>query len=123
MALASCACSCGRVAAPCLTTLVWVLMWPVCAALAHQADFDIKWCRGSVAEKILLPLADRIRGLGATITGSTFATGLVMNATGTAVQAVNTVDKAGKRRTLPADAVVFAVGINGESCSAACDAC
>ena len=85
-----------------------------CAALAHQADFDIKWCRGSVAERILLPLADRIRSLGATISGSTFATDVVLNDTGTAVTAVNVVNKAGKRSTLQADAVIFAVGINGE---------
>ena len=83
------------------------------AALAHQADFDVCWCKGSVADLILLPLADFIRRQGGTITGSTFAQDLVLNPAGTGVSAVKVVDKQGKQSTLEADAVVFAVGING----------
>ena len=32
-------------------------------ALAHQADFDVCWCKGSVAERIFQPLINR-RGRG-----------------------------------------------------------
>ena len=72
------------------------------------------WCKGSVAERILLPLADYIRQLGGTISGSTFAQDLVLNPAGTGISAVKVVDKQGKQSTLEADAVIFAVGINGE---------
>lgn len=29
--------------------------------LAHQPDFDVRWCSGSVTEKIFAPLVDRIK--------------------------------------------------------------
>ena len=39
-------------------------------ALAHQADFDVCWCKGSVAERIFEPLMERIRRDGGAIVGS-----------------------------------------------------
>lgn len=33
-------------------------------ALAHQNDFDVCWCKGSVAEKIFTPLVERIKSQG-----------------------------------------------------------
>ena len=38
-------------------------------ALAHQADFDVRWARGPVGELIMAPLADRLRELGVTLLG------------------------------------------------------
>lgn len=49
------------------------------AALAHQADFDVCWCKGSVSERIFLPLVDKIKQAGAKIQGSTFVTGVSVN--------------------------------------------
>lgn len=39
-------------------------------ALAHQADFDVCWCKGSVAERIFKPLMERIRKAGGSIMGA-----------------------------------------------------
>lgn len=39
-------------------------------ALAHQADFDVCWCKGSVAERIFEPLMQHIRKGGGAIVGS-----------------------------------------------------
>lgn len=38
-------------------------------ALAHQADFDVRWCRGPVGERILAPFADHLKALGVKILG------------------------------------------------------
>lgn len=43
-------------------------------ALAHQADFDVCWCKGSVAERIFDPLMAKIRQGGGTIVGGKAAT-------------------------------------------------
>lgn len=37
------------------------------AALAHQADFDVCWCKGSVSDKIFLPLVERIKAAGGSV--------------------------------------------------------
>lgn len=52
---------------------------PMYAALAHQADFDVCWCKGSVSERIFLPLVDKIKQAGAQIQGSSFVTGVDVN--------------------------------------------
>ena len=39
------------------------------AALAHQQDFDVCWCRGSVAETIFQPLIASIERSGGSIQG------------------------------------------------------
>ncbi len=54
------------------------------AALAHQADFDVCWCKGSVSERIFLPLVEKIKKAGATIQGSTFVTDVITDAAGKA---------------------------------------
>ncbi|GLC50560.1 hypothetical protein PLESTB_000393300 [Pleodorina starrii] len=38
-------------------------------ALAHQPDFDTRWCRGSVSERILVPFAERLRSRGVALLG------------------------------------------------------
>ncbi len=45
-----------------LSPALWLLL--AAAALAHQADFDVCWCKGSVSDRIFLPLVDRIRNAG-----------------------------------------------------------
>jgi hypothetical protein len=40
------------------------------AALAHQQDFDVCWCRGSVAETIFQPLIASIERSGGSIQGA-----------------------------------------------------
>ena len=38
-------------------------------ALAHQADFDVRWCRGAVAERIVAPWVAALRARGAAVLG------------------------------------------------------
>ena len=83
------------------------------AALAHQADFDVCWCKGSVAERIFTPLTQRIESQGAKILGGRFVTDVAMGNGGAHVVGVKTRDRSGREEELQADAVVFAVGING----------
>jgi hypothetical protein len=51
------------------------------AALAHQSDFDVCWCKGSVSEKIFMPLVEKIKSAGGKIQGSTFVTDVQVDAT------------------------------------------
>ena len=44
------------------------------AALAHQNDFDVCWCKGSVADCIFQPLIQRIQQAGGRIVGGQFVT-------------------------------------------------
>jgi len=44
--------------------------------LAHQADFDVVWCRGTVGEKIFKPWCDRITNLGGKILTKIFSVGI-----------------------------------------------
>lgn len=76
-------------------------------ALQHQESFDVRWCRGSVAEKIFAPLVSRLTSRGADCRFGTAAARVDVDA-GRATR-VHTADGA----TLDADAVVFAVGIKG----------
>lgn len=85
----------------------------VSAALAHQADFDVCWCKGSVSELIFKPLVDLIQGLGGRIQGGRLASDLDVNPQTGRVQGVIARARDGSETTYPADAVVFAVGITG----------
>ena len=38
--------------------------------LGPQANFDVKWCRGTIGERILAPLVADIRKRGGTVLGS-----------------------------------------------------
>ncbi len=49
------------------------------AALAHQNDFDVCWCKGSVAECIFQPLIQRIQQAGGRIVGGQFVTNVQVN--------------------------------------------
>jgi hypothetical protein len=39
-------------------------------ALGHQANFDVKWCRGPIGEKVLSPLVAAITGTGGSVLGA-----------------------------------------------------
>ncbi|MEW5300652.1 MAG: hypothetical protein WDW36_003566 [Sanguina aurantia] len=51
-------------------------------AIAHQNDFDVCWCKGSIAEKIFTPLVNSIEGAGGKIVGNQLVTGIVKGPTG-----------------------------------------
>lgn len=78
--------------------------------LAHQADFDVRWCKGPVVERLFKPLIAKIEGMGGQILG------------GCRVQQVRTQGRltgarlsvsssSGQEEAFDADAVVFAVGV------------
>ncbi|CAN0098632.1 unnamed protein product [Scytosiphon promiscuus] len=89
--------------------------------LAHQPDFDVRWCTGSVTEKIFAPLVDRIKasrtirlhGNGGEIRGGMFVTEVELDANGKvkAVLAKNAAD--GEMVSFEADAVVMCVSVQG----------
>ncbi|DBA90704.1 TPA: hypothetical protein ACH3X1_003920 [Trebouxia sp. C0004] len=78
--------------------------------LAHQADFDVRWCKGPVVERLFKPLVAKIESMGGQILG------------GRRVQQVHTQGRltgarlsvsssSGQEEAFDADAVVFAVGV------------
>jgi uncharacterized protein with NAD-binding domain and iron-sulfur cluster len=81
--------------------------------LAHQADFDVVWCRGTVGEVIFQPWCDQIRQLGGKILTQRRVTD---------VQVEPDPDRPNQPRVsavicgdevIAADAVIFAVGVSG----------
>jgi uncharacterized protein with NAD-binding domain and iron-sulfur cluster len=74
--------------------------------LAHQPDFDVVWCRGTVGEKIFRPWVEKIEQAGGKILASKRVTDLVTDAN--QVKSVVCGDE-----VFDADAVVFSVGISG----------
>ena len=82
-------------------------------ALAHQNDFDICWCKGSVTERIFAPLVDRIRSAGGRVIGNRIVTDLETDAEGI-VKSVKAQDvQTGTETVYEADAVILAVSIKG----------
>lgn len=75
--------------------------------LAHQADFDVVWCRGTVGEKIFKPWCDRITNAGGKILTQRRVTDVRLNDQGQA-DAVICGDE-----IFEADAVIFSVGVSG----------
>ena len=80
-------------------------------ALRSQDAFDVRWCRGSVVDRIFKPLVRRIQGQGGRVLGGHRVTGVAME--GGKVTGVTAAGPGGETTTFPADAVVFAVGIEG----------
>ena len=74
--------------------------------LAHQPDFDVVWCRGTVGEKIFRPWVEKIEQAGGKILANQRVTNLVTD--GNQVKSVVCGDE-----VFEADAVVFSVGITG----------
>lgn len=74
--------------------------------LAHQSDFDVRWCRGTVGEQIFRPWTRAIEGAGGKILANHRVSDIKLE--GNRVSAVVCDDE-----IFDADAVIFAVGING----------
>eukprot|EP00955_Chlamydomonas_euryale_P054962 355993-Chlamydomonas_euryale.AAC.11 len=55
-------------------------------AIAHQNDFDVCWCKGTIAERIFQPLIQRIEGAGGKVVGNRLVTGLATNDAGDVTQ-------------------------------------
>jgi uncharacterized protein with NAD-binding domain and iron-sulfur cluster len=75
--------------------------------LAHQPDFDVVWCRGTVGEQIFRPWTERIEALGGTILPHRRVTDVELSQDNR-VSAVICGDE-----RFEADAVIFSVGITG----------
>lgn len=79
--------------------------------LAHQADFDVVWPRGTVGKTIFAPLVQRIQDQGGVIRTSTRLKDV--NVHGSAVTQIITTNADGCEKTEDVDAVIFSVGISG----------
>ncbi len=82
-------------------------------ALAHQADFDVCWCKGSVAERIFEPLMKNIQAKGGEIVGNRAVQDVKVSPSGAVTGVVCKDFSTGKQYEYDADAVVFSVGITG----------
>ncbi|KAI4350255.1 hypothetical protein L6164_004728 [Bauhinia variegata] len=77
------------------------------AMLAHQKDFDMVWCRGSLKEQIFKPWMDSLRAKGCEFLENKIVTDLILNEeTGCISEVVC------GGATYNADAVILAVGIS-----------
>jgi uncharacterized protein with NAD-binding domain and iron-sulfur cluster len=77
--------------------------------LAHQPNFDVVWCRGTVGEKIFRPWCDRITQAGGKILTHRRVTDLIVE--GDSRPIVKSVICGDEQ--FDADAVIFAVGVSG----------
>jgi len=75
--------------------------------LAHQPDFDVVWCRGTVGEMIFHPWMERIKHVGGRILTHQRVSDLILDSTGMATGVVC------GDQVFEADAVIFAVGVSG----------
>ncbi|AFY90931.1 hydroxysqualene dehydroxylase [Chroococcidiopsis thermalis] len=75
--------------------------------LAHQPDFDVVWCRGTVGEKIFRPWVEQIEQAGGKILSNRRVSDILLDSEGLA-KAVVCGDE-----VFEADAVIFAVGVSG----------
>lgn len=77
--------------------------------LAHQPDFDVVWCRGTVGEMIFQPWVDQIHQAGGRVLTQKRVTDVQLSTTdeGPQISGVVCGDE-----VFEADAVIFAVGIN-----------
>ncbi len=75
--------------------------------LAHQPDFDVVWCRGTVGEMIFRPWVERIEQVGGRVFTHRRVTDLTLDSTGRATSVIC------GDEVFDADAVIFAVGVSG----------
>jgi uncharacterized protein with NAD-binding domain and iron-sulfur cluster len=75
--------------------------------LAHQPDFDVVWCRGTVGEKIFRSWIQHIEKLGGKFLTSKRVTDLIIDSNNRATGVVC------GEEVFDADAVIFAVGVTG----------
>lgn len=79
--------------------------------LAHQADFDVVWPRGTIAKLIFAPLVERIKSFGGQVRTSSRLKDVVMH--NDVVSHIRFTSSDGSEVEQEVDAVVFAVGISG----------
>ena len=75
--------------------------------LAHQPNFDVVWCRGTVGEMIFRPWVERIQQVGGKVFTQRRVTDLIIDSNNRATGVVC------GDEVFDADAVIFAVGITG----------
>eukprot|EP00276_Gloeochaete_wittrockiana_P020132 CAMPEP_0184336256 /NCGR_PEP_ID=MMETSP1089-20130417/4618_1 /TAXON_ID=38269 ORGANISM="Gloeochaete wittrockiana, Strain SAG46.84" /NCGR_SAMPLE_ID=MMETSP1089 /ASSEMBLY_ACC=CAM_ASM_000445 /LENGTH=580 /DNA_ID=CAMNT_0026661229 /DNA_START=24 /DNA_END=1766 /DNA_ORIENTATION=+ len=75
--------------------------------LGHQRSFDVRWCRGTVAEKIFQPWLSRIDHYGGQVETGARVSDVTLGPRNTVTEVV-----CEDGRRFPADAVVFATGIS-----------
>jgi uncharacterized protein with NAD-binding domain and iron-sulfur cluster len=75
--------------------------------LAHQPDFDVVWCRGTVGEKIFQPWLRQIEKAGGKVLINKKVTDVILNDKGEAKGVVC------GEEIFEADAVIFAVSVSG----------
>ena len=75
--------------------------------LAHQPDFDVVWCRGTVGEKIFRPWVERIQSVGGKVLTHRRVTDVILDDQ-SVVKSVVCSDE-----VFDADAVIFSVGVSG----------
>lgn len=83
--------------------------------LAHQADFDVVWPRGTVGKLIFAPLLDRLRENGVEVRTSTRLVDVVADYNGVSQITTKTKGSSEDGETImeDVDAVIFSVGISG----------
>lgn len=79
--------------------------------LAHQPNFDVVWCRGTVGDRIFRPWVERIEQAGGTVLTNRRVTDLVLETQDNQPQRVTGVVCG--NAVFEADAVIFAVGVTG----------
>ncbi|MDM9380149.1 FAD-dependent oxidoreductase [Chlorogloeopsis sp. ULAP01] len=75
--------------------------------LAHQPDFDVVWCRGTIGERIFRPWVERIEKAGGKLLANKRVTDVIVDSNNQATGVVC------GDEVFEADAVIFAVGITG----------
>ncbi|GAQ79859.1 Amine oxidase [Klebsormidium nitens] len=80
--------------------------------LAHQADFDVRWCKGPVVESLFAPWRRKLEIMGARILGGQRVQRVTVDDVSGRATAITAIDSNGQATTFSADAVVFAVGVN-----------
>jgi uncharacterized protein with NAD-binding domain and iron-sulfur cluster len=75
--------------------------------LAHQPNFDVVWCRGTVGEKIFRPWVKRIQQAGGKLLTNKRVTDVIVDSEQQVTGVVC------NQEVFAADAVIFAVGITG----------
>ncbi|MBD1899021.1 FAD-dependent oxidoreductase [Trichocoleus sp. DQ-A3] len=75
--------------------------------LAHQPDFDVVWCRGTVGEMIFRPWVERIEQAGGKLLANRRVSDVIVDSNNQATAVVC------GDEVFEADAIIFAVGISG----------
>lgn len=92
-------------------------------ALAHQADFDVRWCKGPIGTLIFEPLVQQLKSMGVKILGGRRVQEILPAIQGQKGRQAATAhgrvlagrvvarDRQGSAETFDADAVVLAAGV------------